>query len=348
MSTEEVSYSLGGVSTMSIIRRIFALTFTLSLVGLPGWAQKLPKKEVKTTTAPTATSTASESSYSGVLKFNTDDEKDSGSKPRVQFKVPGDNDSTVTADPVNAIVNDTPYKIAVGFPKWDFRFSYDPQNVSFTQKLTGFGSPTFSQTSTSAFSFTTRLNTSLDMFYEAAYAQFDTTAKAKAATAQNPIGINESTSTIDSIMLRGYTCWMGNFSNRRFCVGGELGSDSTPSLAFNGTTTLEMSKIRDIVLGPSIVFDYPLSTSLTMNTRLSALLGTNSGGQGTDLVLTSDWKVVAEAGISGVINDHNGWSISANYFQRESKVTGKQGANDVNWDVSSSSLAGRVAYIFSY
>jgi hypothetical protein len=110
------------------------------------------------------------------FQFNTDDDaKTKAQSGGFNFSVPGsaaEEANRETADPVNMIINDNPYKVVVGYPRWDLSLAYAPINVSFTQKLSNpVFEPTSSLTSLSAFSLLGRLNPSLDTFFELEYSR---------------------------------------------------------------------------------------------------------------------------------------------------------------------------------
>ncbi len=326
------------------MRLVGIITVAMVVSSIAG-AQGLPPKKVQSKeVAPTTEATEAKSSGGG-FQFKTEDSGKS-SRPSVNFKVPNaeEEKNRITADPVNEMFNDRPYKIAVGFPRVDFSFSYDPQNVAFTQKLaTGF-SPNFSGLSTAAFSFMTRLNMDLAQFWEAEYSQYDLKANAQAG---GTTSILSSSTVPSSLMVRGFYCWIGTLSSRRFCVGGELGSDSTATLQYTTTTTLEMTKITDYMVGPSVVWQYPLSEKLTFHFKGGYLYGT-AVGQNSVIAIKSDSKLFTEAGFIGSVTQNHGWSFLINYNLRTAKIEGPLGNVTQSWDVATSAMAGKLAYVYSF
>lgn len=327
---------------------ISALSVTLLVCSIAGAQSGLPKKKVesKEVAPTTSTEAATETKSSGSgFKFKFDDDKSGSSRPSVNFHVPNSEEekNRITADPVNEMFNDAPYKIALGFPKWDFSFSFNPTSYAFTQKLASGFSPNMSAMSTSAFSFNTRLNVDLTNFWEFEYGQFDAKSKAQTGTG---LSVVETTSIASSIMVRGFYCWIGNMSARRFCLGGEMGQDSTPTLYFATTNTLEMNRATSYVLGPSLIFQYPVSDAFVVHAKAGVLAGVV--GQNAALAVKSDMKIISEVGFKGSLSARHGYSALVDYSIRTTKIEGLQGPNTVSWDMTSANMAGKLAYVYTY
>jgi hypothetical protein len=148
-------------------------------------------------------------------------------------------------------------------------------------------------------------------------------------------------------MIRGFYCLIGTSSNRRSCFGGEIGQDANPSLEFVSPTVLQMAKIRNYVVGPSMIFQFPVSTKITFTTKLGYLIGL-SAGQNSNLSVKSDAKIIAEAGLGGDLTDRFAMSLMFNYFSRNSKVEGIKGSNTESWTTTSSGLGARLAGTFNF
>lgn len=315
-------------------------------------AQNMKTKDVKSMTTKGSATAASSSASEPVdeevknlpfrFKVIGDEPAGNATKSDMQFKVSDPSmpkiESTTTED-------DRSYKVVLGYPKWDLALSLNPTAVGFKQTVPGSAlSPNYSSTAPTAYSLTARMNLTPEYFLEGEYANYKTKIEALAG---DSINVDEGTVSIDTIMLRGFTCWIGGLANQKKCLGLEIGPDSTPSLEFSGASSLKMSKISDFMVGPSFMVTYPPSNSYYLVAKVGYLHGLATG-QNSRLGVKSHSKVIAQGGFEGAIGENKRWGILADFFQRNAKVEGLRGAATESWVVTSSNVGAKLSFTYTF
>lgn len=313
-------------------------------------AQNVKTKDVKpvptkgSAAAPSAADPADEEIKNLPFRFKVVGEEPAAAptKNDLQFKI---------ADPIMPKIestvaeDDRSYKVVLGYPKWDLALSLNPTAVGFKQTVPGSAlSPNYSATAATAYSLTARMNLTPEYFLEGEYGNYKTKIEAMSG---DSINVDEGTASIDTIMFRGFTCWIGDLANQKKCLGLEIGPDATPSLEFSGASSLRMSKISDFMVGPSFMVTYPPSNSFYLVGKVGYLQGLATG-QNSRLGIKSHAKVIAQGGFEGMIGENKRWGVLVDYFQRNAKVEGLRGATTESWVVTSANVGAKISFTYTF
>lgn len=290
---------------------------------------------------PAAPTTATAQQDKNAFNFKVIEDKDELPVKEYNFKYGSEDPSAEFVMPTDK----SPLKILVGYPRWDISISANPQTVAFRQKLEGTAfEPNFSAASSGAYSVLARVNFNPDFFFEGEHSTYSISSVAQTG---GGITVEEATALIDATLLRGFGCSAISSSSHKVCYGLELGSDSTPSLEFSGASNLKMTKIKDFVVGPSLIYSYPPLPYLRVLAKLGYLHGL-AIGQNSVLGVKSDGKLHAQFGFEGDVTDRFRIGLLGDYFLRTVKVEGVRGNFKESWNVVSSNFGTKLSFTYSF
>ncbi len=310
-----------------------------------------------TTDTPVAspTTVVPQPSYGGqpVLQFNTlGKPASSDDRNALKFKTVTDEKAGTTspstdamANPVENIKNDAPYSIAVGYPRWEVAVALNPSSNGFKQDNNTLGTLNYTSTSPMGLDLSAKLIPNPEVYYQVSY-NYQTVGVNDAVLAAL-FTIKESKAVIDSFLVGGGYCFIFNNFYNKLCPGFELGIDSYPSLDFTDNTNIQIAKIRDMVAGINLNWQYPVIYNVKFQSKLGYLSGLKIG-QSSNLGVTKNSKMTLDAGFEWPIGTNKHITAMVNYVSRDASVEGKSGANTDTWTTKASMLAGKIGFAWEF
>lgn len=288
----------------------------------------------------------SQNSEAQEYQFNSSAEPSYGKeKTQLQFKaVDPTSAGAVGADPVNNIQNDQPFTGYVGYPRFQFGLFYAPTSTGFKQEYNSLPL-NFSSASYNSFNVFGRflVNPNLNAELEYSHSAFSVSSK-DLGTYQ----VQKSTANIDTLLGRVIYCDVLSHALNKICYGGVAGLDAFPSLNFTNATDLEITSIKDMVLGLLLGYQRELGPFAYLNTNLEYLYGLRQG-QSSNLGVDSDSKIKAKIEFNFLSQKSlNYFTAGAEYSYRDAKVHGTTGSFTDNWSTKATSFSLTVGYTWTW
>jgi hypothetical protein len=243
-----------------------------------------------------ATGAVAQTSNKG-YQFNTSGTVNNEFDRQMKFKLPTEATADGKAEVVKTADNDAFFKTPLGYPKKEIILSYNPGVNGFKNVLTSRNDYTFNFTNNSIANFDAsfRYNTSVEDFFGIAVNMMRVTVPAFRDTTAG-FSIDETSVYLTSFLFSGYFCTLGATSYNKICPGFEVGLDSYPVLDFVNNSRLDLVEIRDMVIGPSLIYTKPLGPELNLMTKVSYAYGLATG-QSNKLGVRGNQRVSGQIGV---------------------------------------------------
>ncbi len=250
-------------------------------------------------------------------------------------------------DPVTAAASDEPYRVVIGYPKWEAQFSLNPQSTSLKQKFAAGFEPNFSSSSLTAFGIIGRVHFSPEVYVELEGNQSSFKADRVTASGTQTISVQESTASPTNFYAKGFRCWIGTGNNSKWCGGGEIGYAMTAALEFVGPSTLALGTLKDYVLAPSVIYQRGLLPKMSLQTLFSYQYGLGLG-QNDSFGFSRHSNLLFNGGFDYEINPRNSWNMRAEYIMSTGSVKGINAGQSTEYDLNAAQLALKLGYCYSW
>ncbi|MBC7456836.1 MAG: hypothetical protein H7235_01060 [Bdellovibrionaceae bacterium] len=245
---------------------------------------------------------------------------------------------------VNSTVSEQVFHSYVDYPRFQFEMDYGPSSIGLKQEYNNLPL-NFSSTSYSGVSLKGRYLVSPDFNVEADYRH------AEFKVASKDLGlykVSESKTSIDAIMLRFNSCKILQSAMDSICYGVTTGIDSYPTLNFETSTQLAISKIKDMVIGLNLNYRKEIVPYIQFDSSAEYLYGLRLG-QDTNLGVDNNSKLQASLGLNFLSQKSlNYFSVSSAYSYQEAKVHGSTGSFVDSWSTKASEVSVNVSYTWTF
>lgn len=289
------------------------------------------------------------SSGSESLKFKTDG--DLGTKEvrdPIQFKLDEKKKATQSSEELTP--DEKVFVAYPGYPKHRLLVALMPTQVNSQWKYSGLDF-NFKNNATAAMGFSYQYFSTPMTQFSFDYSRYTVESSADRVTPQAPalpIDILKSDVTVDNFGVKSQFCKIldGSFF-QRFCWGLDLGVESYPLLDFTGNTTLELTKVQDVVFGINIGYNLPLFSGILLRTKAGYNMGTGSGSSGS-LSIKSNNVIYGMADLEWMFKEKHGLTAGVDFRQRRATVSGQRGSTNDKWDSVITTTALRGGYIYNF
>ena len=308
---------------------------------------RTPRKRVEERVQKTPTPEQVPQADKGVFEFHVDDlPKNSDSRPTLQFKDGGQESGGVTEVPEfksEELPESEVFSVYPGYPKHQValgirpysvstNWSYSGQDFAFTTSSVGYGV-------TYSFQPTPRL------LLEAEYSGYGLEAPASSV---DPYIVKASSTRLESVFFKGAYCFFGDSSFfRQLCPGIDIGYDTYPVLDFVSSTNLQLSQVRDIILGLNLAYQIPMTDLTRLRIKAGYNRGTGSGNSGT-LTSKQNTSYFLLADVVWSLKTNHDLILGMEYRSRPAKISRKSGQNTDTWETKSTIVGVQVAYQYSF
>jgi len=325
------------------MRYIVTLLFMFAATLAAAQTKTLPEKKVKTTTvSPESTTDLDQPT----LKFNVEPDMDRKEvREPMKFKHDDKSGTAVAAESQE----EEGYKAYPGYPKHQVAFDLLPTRVSSEWKFRG-ANFNYNSNSSQAFGVSYRYISSPHMNFSVDYSRYEVEKSAESTNVPGigPVNVASSKVAVDNYGVASNFCRViGKSFFQQWCWGVSLGVESYPLLDFSGATTLEMGKVQDIVAGLRFLYLHPVADRVLLRARAGYHYGTGAGNQGS-LSNKGNNSLVAAGDLEWQLRDKHGLTFGAEYVNRNAKVEGTRGTEEVEWKSTIVTTALRAGYLYTF